>query len=148
MVVVIASTFGCKLGYDKDQAMTDDHDVIRFPHCARRVDDLDAELAKLEAQLGASHMCFYKLDGHIPIRVETLKAWADEVARHDRITAETGIDPWRVDVTEIGDVVISTVFLALDYRRSRRGPPCSRPRCSAARSTTSRTAARRGTRPR
>jgi hypothetical protein len=25
--------------------MTDDHDnVIRFPHCARRVDDLDAEL--------------------------------------------------------------------------------------------------------
>ena len=68
-------------------------------------------------------MRFYKLDGHIPIRVETLKAWADELARHDRITAETGIDPWRVDVTEIGDVVISTVFLALDYRRSRRGPP-------------------------
>jgi hypothetical protein len=79
-----------KLGYDKDRAMTDDHDVIRFPHCARRVDDLDAQLAKLEAQLGASRMRFYKLDGHIPIRVETLKAWADEVARHDRNTAETG----------------------------------------------------------
>jgi len=76
-----------KLGYDKDRAMTDDHDVIRFPHCAQRVDDLDAELAKLEAQLGASRMRFSKLDGHIPIRVETLKAWADEVARHDRITA-------------------------------------------------------------
>jgi hypothetical protein len=35
--------------------MTDDHDnVIRFPHYARRVDDLDAELAKLEALLGTS----------------------------------------------------------------------------------------------
>jgi hypothetical protein len=76
--------------------MTDDHDnVIRFPHCARRVDDLDAELAKLEALLGASGR-YYKLDGHIPIRVETLKAWADEVAQHDCITALTGIDPWRV----------------------------------------------------
>jgi hypothetical protein len=61
--------------------------VIRFPHCARRVDDLDAELSKLEAQPGTSRMRFYKLDGNIPIRVETLKAWADEVARHDRITA-------------------------------------------------------------
>ena len=71
--------------------MTDDHDnVIRFPHCARRVDDLDAELAKLEVQLGTSRMRFYKLDGNIPIRVETLKAWADEVARHDRNTAKTG----------------------------------------------------------
>jgi hypothetical protein len=45
------------------------------------------------------------------------------VAQHDRITAGTGIDPWRVDVTQIGDVVISTVFLGLDYRMSRRGPP-------------------------
>jgi hypothetical protein len=96
--------------------MTDDHDnVIRFPHCARRVDDLDAQLAKLEGLLGTTR--------HTPIRVETLKAWADEVAQHDRITALTGIDPWRVDVTKIDDVVISTVFLGLDYRMSRRGPP-------------------------
>jgi hypothetical protein len=96
--------------------MTDDHDnVIRFPHCARRVDDLDAELAKLEGLLGTTRMRYYKLDGHTPIRVETLKAWADEVAQHDRITALTGIDPWRVDVTKIDDVVISTVFLGLDY---------------------------------
>src|SRR5215470_6667914 len=104
--------------------MTDDHDnVIRFPHCARRVDDLDAELAKLEGLLGTTRMRYYKLDGHTPIRVETLKAWADEVAQHDRITALTGIDPRRVDVTKIDDVVISTVFLGLDYRISRRGPP-------------------------
>jgi hypothetical protein len=104
--------------------MTDDHDnVIRFPHCARRVDDLDAQLAKLEGLLGTTRMRYYKLDGHTPIRVETLKAWADEVAQHDRITALTGIDPWRVDVTKIDDVVISTVFLGLDYRMSRRGPP-------------------------
>jgi len=104
--------------------MTDDHDnVIRFPHCARRVDDLDAELAKLEGLLGTTRMRYYKLDGHTPIRVETLKAWADEVAQHDRIAALTGIDPWRVAVTKIDDVVISTVFLGLDYRRSRRGPP-------------------------
>ena len=96
--------------------MTDDHDnVIRFPHCARRVDDLDTELAKLEGLLGTTRMRYYKLDGHIPIRVETLKTWADEVAQHDRITALTGIDPWRVDVTKIDDVVISTVFLGLDY---------------------------------
>jgi hypothetical protein len=107
-----------------DRAMTDDHDnVIRFPHCARRVDDLDAKLAKFEVQLGTNRMRLYKLDGRIPIRVETLKAWLDEVARHDRITAETGIDPWRVDVTKIDDVMISTVFLGLDYRMSRRGPP-------------------------
>ena len=45
-MTVIASTFRCKLEYNKDQAMTDDHDnVIHFPHCARPVDDLDAELA-------------------------------------------------------------------------------------------------------
>jgi hypothetical protein len=49
--------------------MTDDHNnVIRFPHCARRADDLDAELAKLEALLGTSRMRFHKLDGDIPIR--------------------------------------------------------------------------------
>ena len=95
-MTVIANTFGCKLGHDKNQAMTDDHgNVIRFPHCARRVDDLDAELAKLEGLLGTTRMRYYKLDGHTPIRVETLKAWADEVAQHDRITALTGIDPWR-----------------------------------------------------
>ena len=104
--------------------MTDDRDnVIRFPHCARRVDDLDAELAKLEGLLGTTRMRYYKLDGHTAIRVETLKAWADEVAQHDRIAALTGIDPWRVAVTKIDDVVISTVFLGLDYRMSRRGPP-------------------------
>ena len=104
--------------------MTDDYDnVIRFPHCARRVDGLDTKLAQFEVQLGTNRMRLYKLDGHTPIRVETLKAWADEVARHDRITAETGIDPWRVDVTKIGDAVISTVFLGLDYRGSRRGLP-------------------------
>jgi hypothetical protein len=108
----------------KDRAMTDDHDnVIRFPHCARRGDDLDAELAKLEAQLGTSRMRYYKLNGYTPIRVATLNAWVVEVARHDHITAETGIDPWRVDVTKIGDVVISTVFLGLDYRMSRRELP-------------------------
>ena len=45
------------------------------------------------------------------------------MAQHDRITALTGIDPWRVDVTKIDEVVISTVFLGLDYRMSRRGPP-------------------------
>ena len=102
--------------------MTDNHDnVIRFPYCARRLDDLDAELAKLEGLLGTTRMRYYKLDGHTPIRVETLKAWADEVAQHDRITALTGIDPWRVDVTKIDEVVISTVFLGLDYRMSRRG---------------------------
>jgi hypothetical protein len=123
-VTVIARTFGCNFGYDKDLAMTDDHDnVIRFPHCAWRVDDIDGQLAKLEALIGTTRMRYYKLDGHIPVRVETLKAWADEVAQHDRITALTGIDPWRVDVTKIDDVVISTVFLGLDYRMSRRGPP-------------------------
>ena len=54
-----------KLGYDKDRAMTDNHDnVIRFPHCARRVDDLDAELAKLGGLLGTTRMRYYKLDGH------------------------------------------------------------------------------------
>jgi hypothetical protein len=92
--------------------MTDDHgNVIRFPHCARRVDDLDAELARLEGLLGTTRMRYYKLDGHTPIRVETLKAWADEVAQHDRIAALTGIDPWRVAVSKIDDVVISSVFL-------------------------------------
>jgi hypothetical protein len=40
-----------------------------------------------------------------------VKAWVDEVAQHNRITALTGIDPWRV-----------AVFLGLDYRMSRRGP--------------------------
>ena len=56
-MTVIARTFGCRLGYDKDRAVTDDHDnVIRFPHCARRVDDLDAELAKLEGLLGITRM--------------------------------------------------------------------------------------------
>jgi hypothetical protein len=40
--------------------VTDDHgNVIRFPHCARRVDDLDAELAKLEGLLGTTRMRYY-----------------------------------------------------------------------------------------
>ena len=104
--------------------MTDDHDNVIRSTLRRESDDLDAELAKLEGLLGITRMRYYMLDGHIPIRVETLKAWADEVAQHDRIAALTGIDPWRVAVTKIDDVVISTVFLGLDYRMSRRGPPC------------------------
>ena len=87
--------------------------------------------------------------GHIPIRVETLKAWADEVAQHDRITAETGIDPWRVDLTKFDDMVISTVFLGRDYRRSRRRSPLLfEAKVFGARSSISKTAARHGTRPR
>jgi hypothetical protein len=104
--------------------MADDK-VIPFPH---RRDDDEATIAKLQAQLVAldessSRLRHYKLDGRTPVRVETLKAWTDEVVRHVRTRMKTGVDQWRVAETEVGDVVISTVFLGLDQRKTRRGPP-------------------------
>jgi hypothetical protein len=65
----------------------------------------------------------YTLVDREPVKLETLKAWVEEVARRDRIAAETGVDPWRVGLTEIGEVEISTVFLGLDQNHLRRGPP-------------------------
>jgi hypothetical protein len=100
--------------------MIDDDNIVRFPQIAR-LDDLDAELEKLDA--GRRQLGHYTLAGRTPVKVETLKAWVDEVARRGRIAAETGVDPWRVDLTEIGKVEISTVFLGLDHNYLRRGPP-------------------------
>ena len=65
----------------------------------------------------------YTLVDREPVKLETLKAWVEEVARRDRIAAKTGVDPWRVDLTEIGEVEILTVFLGLDHNYLRRGPP-------------------------
>ena len=65
----------------------------------------------------------YTLVDREPVKLETLKAWVEEVARRDRIAAETGVDPWRVGLAEIGKVEISTVFLGLDHNYLRRGPP-------------------------
>ena len=65
----------------------------------------------------------YTLVDREPVKLETLKAWVEEVARRDRIAAETGVDPWRVGLAEIGEVEISTVFLGLDQNHLRRGPP-------------------------
>ena len=99
--------------------MADDDNVLRFPHIERV--DLDAELEKLHA--GRRQLGHYTLAGRAPVKVETLKAWVEEVARRHRIAAETGVDPWRVDLTEIGEVEILTVFLGLDHNYLRRGPP-------------------------
>ena len=65
----------------------------------------------------------YTLVDREPVKLETLKAWVEEVARRDRTAAETGVDPWRIDETVIGEVEISTVFLGLDHNFLRRGPP-------------------------
>jgi hypothetical protein len=65
----------------------------------------------------------YTLVDREPVKLETLKAWVEEVARRDRTAAETGVDPWRVGLAEIGEVEISTVFLGLDQNHLRRGPP-------------------------
>jgi hypothetical protein len=101
--------------------MADDDNVLRFPHIERV--DFDAELAKLHARLGHKQLGHYTLAGRTPVKVETLKGWAEEMARRDRIAAETGVDLWRVDQTEIGTVRISTVFLGLDHNFLREGPP-------------------------
>ena len=101
----------------------DDDNIIRFPPIEQfdNLDDLDAELEKLHA--GRRQLGHHTLAGRTPVKVETLKAWVEEVARRDRIAAETGVDPWRVDETEIGAVRISTVFLGLDHNYLGRGPP-------------------------
>jgi hypothetical protein len=94
--------------------MADDDNIIRLPH---------AELEKLHALLGRKQLGQYALVNRGPVKLETLKAWMEEMTRRDRIAAETGVDPWRVDETEIGAVRISTVFLGLDHNYTRRGPP-------------------------
>jgi hypothetical protein len=71
--------------------------------------------------LSRKQLGHYTLAGHTPVKVETLKAWAEEMARRDRITAETGVDPWQAGATEIGEVAISTLFLGLDQNFLRRG---------------------------
>ena len=65
----------------------DDDNIIRLPQIGQ-LDDLDAELEKLHA--GRRQLGHYTLAGRTPVKVETLKAWVEEVARRGRIAAETG----------------------------------------------------------
>ena len=73
----------------------DDDNIIRFPPIEQfdNLDDLDAELEKLHA--GRRQLGHYTLAGRTPVKVETLKAWVEEVAQRGRIAAETGVDAWR-----------------------------------------------------
>ena len=56
----------------------DDNNIIRLPQIGQ-LDDLDAELAKLNA--GRRQLGHFTLAGRTPVKVETLKAWVEEVAR-------------------------------------------------------------------
>lgn len=56
---------------------------------------------------------FYILVNHKPVLVSNLHIWAEKFKLDER----------QVRRTLIGDVEISTVFLGIDHRRTRRGPP-------------------------
>lgn len=92
----------------------DDNNVLRFPDI-KRIDDL----AK---SFGLSFRC-YTLVNRTPLPVDSPIEWAQEMAKRRLTLLKTGVDPWRVDETNIGPVSISTVFLGLDHRMGGAGPP-------------------------
>lgn len=61
------------------------------------------------------HIVGYKLIGRLPVPVEDLFEWASWLESSDvkRIVAKT----------DVGPLQVSTVFLAIDYDFSGRGPP-------------------------
>ena len=56
---------------------------------------------------------YWILNGKTPIKVEEVKEWAQWFEANSR----------KVDVTKIAGVVISTIFLGLDFNFSEDGPP-------------------------
>jgi hypothetical protein len=93
--------------------------VLRFPQFERI--GLN-EIAKVAQRVGASFR-YYTLVNRTPLRVDDPIAWAHEMAKRYECKQRTGIDPWRVTETFIGDIHISTVFLGLDHSFTRNGWP-------------------------
>lgn len=55
----------------------------------------------------------YILDGHTPVAEPDVLKWSRQFESQDR----------RVVLTEIGNITVSTVFLALDHNYFKKGPP-------------------------
>lgn len=66
------------------------------------------------------HQWYVLPEDHQPIPVDMERYLAS--VRHRIESLATGNDPWRVALTKIGDVKISTVFLGLNHQFSD-GPP-------------------------
>jgi hypothetical protein len=98
------------------KAMGDDDDkVIRFPQFERiEVNDALSKVRGLPR--------LYILVNRTPMPVDDPMTWANEMAKRLQC-AQSGIDPWRVDETVIGNARISTVFLGIDHSYLGGGPP-------------------------
>jgi hypothetical protein len=96
---------------------TDDN-ILRFPRFERV--DLN-KISKLGARVGVSFH-YYTIANRTPVPVDDPIAWTHEMAKRYECRQRTGIDPWRVAETFIGDIHVSTVFLGLDEQFGK-GPP-------------------------
>ena len=80
---------------------------------------------------------YYILDGHTPVKVDDVLEWAKRFEKADR----------QVCVTEVGEALVSTVFLGLDHAFGVRHC-CSRRWFSAGRWTRNKNGTRPGSTPR
>lgn len=93
----------------------DDNNILPFP-VIERIDEVLTGFG--------FHLRYYTLVNHQPVAIEKPSEWVNEVARRMwMLKTKSGVDPWRVAETEIGDVRISTVFLGMDHRFRDEGPP-------------------------
>jgi hypothetical protein len=96
--------------------MASDDNIIQFPEFFRLPPDAQKRMRSV--------IRWYKLDeGHTPIRVKTARGHLEALAKHHTAIDETGVDPWNVGRTTIGEVTVSTAFLGLDHNRLGRGTP-------------------------
>jgi hypothetical protein len=98
--------------------MADDN-ILRFPHFERI--DLN-EIAKLAERVGLRYR-YYALVNRSPMPIDDPISWAHEMVKRGMCKQTTGVDPWRVDETVIGDARVSTVSIGLDHRFVGEGPP-------------------------
>lgn len=95
--------------------MTDDSDdknnVVKFPTFVRVARDLSFRRG------------MYVLINKEPVPITDTMKWAVSFEQRHEIMQATGVDPWRVALTDVGDCYVSTVFLGLDHNYFGGGRP-------------------------
>ncbi|MGY3278085.1 hypothetical protein [Bradyrhizobium sp. S3.7.6] len=96
---------------DQQRLMKPRDNVIPFPVIER----LAPTAAITDLMIGR-----YLLINREPVLCRDLMTWVQQFETRATLKKETGTDPWRVALTDLGDdVYVSTVFLGLDHSFGR-----------------------------
>jgi hypothetical protein len=88
--------------------------VLSFPTFVRMT------MERTAADESFSRIGHYVLVGHVPVKAKNLAEWIAGVDERFTKASQFNVDPWQVAMTRIGDVDVSTVFIALDLNFLRR----------------------------